>query len=128
MITPNELRIGNYLYIHGSHAPIQAGWFCLIGAGKNLPDHEPIPLTPEWLERFGFKKYIYHEERNLRHAYIIPNEALEHIVLIPFADGHGVVENNFCIKDQRKSPMIKHVHQLQNLYFALTGEELKIKG
>ena len=61
--------------------------------------YEPIPLTEECLLRFGF------ESKNP--------------VLFTNSDG-----DSFYLDDTK----IKHVHQLQNLYFALTGEELTYNG
>ena len=37
--------------------------------------------------------------------------------------GHNFKWNDFCL-----STNIKYVHELQNLYFALTGERLTIKN
>ncbi len=66
---------------------------------------EPIPLTEEWLVKFGFEGWDKGDyTMNLSNAnfYKLP-------IWQPLAKN------------------IKHVHQLQNLYFALTGEELTIK-
>ncbi len=75
----------------------------------------PIPITPEWLERLGFTK---HHRGNL--------------VL-----GMGYFELEFAIKNgwlylsrneyEDMLSHIKYVHQLQNLYFAITGQELTIR-
>lgn len=69
---------------------------------------QPIPLTEEWLVKFGWEKsgewfYMDYYEMNLNGIF---NPS----------DAHYTIHND-----------IKYVHQLQNLYFALTGEELKIK-
>ena len=70
---------------------------------------KPIPLTEEWLLKFGFvKKEIGYSKLT----------SMEECFLISFGKHiniNGVKFNN----------EIKYVHQLQNLYFALTGEELK---
>lgn len=103
----NELRLGNWVYDEGDlKTPIQivrleednTGWL------------KPIPLTEEWLLKFGA------EENILR---------LIDDMWIQFEDGEWCVCNdNDGFYDVS---CIKHVHQLQNLYFALTGEELKIE-
>ena len=76
----------------------------------------PIPLTEDWLLIFGFKK------RKNRHLFHWENK----IVISEYKDEF---ENFFYPKtgyDIRFSNEIKYVHQLQNLYFALTGAELTV--
>ena len=69
----------------------------------------PIPLTEEWLLKFGFEKGKQNIDRNVFY--------LERIQY-----GNGLV----MFKDNLLDTRIEHVHTLQNLYFALTGEELEI--
>jgi len=121
MINANELRIGNYLRIHGDPAPIQIGWFYLIAKGEELPPHEPIPLTPEILERAGFSIDIYKGEDHDVYTY---------------SDEKITFDSNshygYQLLDNEQTPLVdgyyfKYLHQLQNIYFALTGEELAIE-
>ena len=82
----------------------------------DIDEIEPIPLTEEWLLKFGFKK------RKNRHLFHWENK----IVISEYKDEF---ENFFYPKtgyDIRFSNEIKYVHQLQNLYFALTGAELTV--
>jgi hypothetical protein len=72
----------------------------------------PIPLTEEWLLKFGFVDNPYEDRYELKREYHI---------YIEIDKTKGFTEI-WC----EKYPIIKHVHQLQNLYFALTGEELTI--
>jgi hypothetical protein len=76
---------------------------------------KPIPITEEWLTRFGFesgngrgrsKNFYYHNSSPFR------VEMFEEHILFK---EHG---------NPRELRAIKYAHQLQNLYFALTGEEL----
>ena len=79
-------------------------------------DLEPIPLTEEWLVKFGFEYkdgYL-----TLELGYFSGSNFIYWI---------GDVLNLFCKSGMMLTNNIKYVHQLQNLYFALTGEELKIK-
>jgi len=66
-----------------------------------------ITLTEEWLEKFGFR---------MRNQYW--NKS-----------GMWFGKNNvfWWDTDTGGSIHIKHVHQLQNLYYALIGRELEIK-
>ena len=71
-------------------------------------DFRPIKLTEEWLLKFGFvKKEIGYSKLT----------EMEQCFLISFGKHTSV--NGIKFNNE-----IKTVHQLQNLYFALTGEEL----
>lgn len=101
----NELRIGNWVF-NGRNIrviPTQIEWF-----SEGVYDLLPIPLTEEWLLKFGFEQ----NKLSAKHNSFIWYE--NHIGIKGLL---GVVKPYEC----------KHVHQLQNLYFALTGEELKLK-
>jgi len=120
----NELMIGNLcqdkisgalLKVTGTHEndisfyvidrnlfPLQPGW-----------QAEPIPLTEEWLLKFGF-------EKNDNNQFILMEGSVD-ILFNKDLNGWTCDGINFSIN------MTEHVHQLQNLYFALTGEELKLK-
>jgi hypothetical protein len=119
----NEFRIGNLLrdkvsktelkvieltekdfvtyVIDRSKFPLAKGWGI-----------EPIPLTEEWLLRFGFeiKKGKFGNEYHLLNFSLYTSK--EQTICFVYDD---------FLKD------IYYVHQLQNLYFALTGEELTLK-
>lgn len=112
-----ELRIGNYVE-HNSEWSYrnekgiiewsESDWYALGECTLFLENILPIPLTEEWLLKFGF-------ERNILEA--------KHNSIIYYS------ENNIGIKGMLgtvKPSVCKYVHQLQNLYFALTGEELTI--
>jgi len=90
---------GNGIHIHYEHT--------CIGCEHELI--EPIPITEEWLVKFGFNT----EDGKL---YISPNGYAFTL------QKNGVVK--FMGLIFRKN--MKYVHQLQNLYFALTGKELTI--
>lgn len=101
-----ELRIGNWVndFAMESHQVIH------LTKDKIILE-TPIPLTEEWLLKFGFKHDGY-DYWNARDEYFelaqYPTYFMHSINCHEYDDG---VE-------------IKYVHQLQNLYFALTGKEL----
>jgi hypothetical protein len=104
----NELRIGNWvLSPTQGEIQIENGW--QIDEGEEV---NPIPLTEEWLERFGFDEI----EMSIPVAYKTKS-------------GFRIKEDQrgYWMQYKYGTVIIKHVHQLQNLYFALTGEELTIK-
>ncbi len=115
----NELRIGNYYscasnegIIYPRVKTIQYNEFGFLSDidGTNFGICKPIPLTEEWLLRFGFEWY----------GRITGWTINEHSI----NEKNGCFE--FCI-NKEFSVELKYVHQLQNLYFALTGEELTLK-
>jgi hypothetical protein len=103
-VRANELRIGNWVETFEGVIQIQNGWE--IDEGNEC---QPIPLTEEWLLKFGFEYSDLNGDSGL---WKIP----------PFQI-YG--KYNQFIYDYRLD--VNYVHQLQNLYFALTGEELTIK-
>ena len=118
----NELRIGNLVKnkIDGSVnpvnflAPTDMGMVLTTSYFPHftIEQAEPIPLTEEWLVRFGFEYTEIHEGFNQYRKDLL---------------NLSITPNGFEIFLTFKWINIKHVHQLQNLYFALTGEELTIK-
>jgi hypothetical protein len=121
----NELRIGNYILISvlSDNGNFEYEMFKVnsttIRDAERYGDEwnaEPIALTEEWLLKFGARKV------NHIHGYVFwtfhdtkPNNALIDIY------------KNYTEVNSRLVNNCKYVHQLQNLYFALTGNELELK-
>lgn len=111
-IKARELRIGNCIN-NTSGQPFQVYATCLVTLAQYEADkkidlgYNPIPLTEEWLLKFGFEKFT------TKDVYpTFANNIFNWNNGILYLIGYGFM--NHC----------KYVHQLQNLYFALTGEEL----
>jgi hypothetical protein len=105
-----ELRIGNWVLEDDTQQVGQVDLVIIEIIERELNHtYKPIPLTEEWLERFGFEKI----QMSIPTAY-------------KTKDGFRIKKDQRGYWMQYKYGMtiIKHVHQLQNLYFALTGEEL----
>jgi hypothetical protein len=85
-----------------------------------VSEAEPIPLTEEWLEKFGFNsKYkSIHTQWNFYDFYIHQKSDVDD-------DGGDLPTEQVFYYDFRYE--IKTVHQLQNLYHSLTGKELTLK-
>ena len=105
-----ELRIGNLVRDFTDHCNINI----LAEDLTNTKNFQPIPLTEDWLLKFGFEKefdYWCHSAEYFEIA--------------------ETTEGNWCNSingyEYRNGNNFQHVHQLQNLYHALTGEELTIK-
>ena len=119
MINSNELMIGNWLGYFTDF--VDSLGFRKIKAHEFLSIHDnpkrvkPIPLTEEILLRCGFEKVRYEK---YVHKKLIKLRAYPHVM----KDGFGI-----HLMGSYTLPNIKHLHQLQNLYHALTGQELKIE-
>jgi hypothetical protein len=128
-----ELRIGSYystgIEVRGSREAqlhlmkdrvieLTLDHFMILSKEPSwLPLINAIPLTEEWLVKLGFVKRDK--------VYKFPSVPILHL--------SKWESNIFLLTDSRGKeilsliPLIKYVHQLQNIYFALTGEELDIK-
>lgn len=129
----NELRIGNYVDLLGNFVKIECisklpmrdsmYWLkCIDYVDTKIIHFKPIPLTEEWLVKLGFS------EKDHEHIDYIPE------TYFSIKSEIGIMNINSCFEftldygGEFSSSKIKYVHQLQNLYFALTGEELTIKN
>lgn len=88
--------------------------------GRLFATMEPIPLTAELLIKFGFE---FLESFDSPYE-IYAHSKVDQFEVWNFNDEHWILD----IADQAGIDMshFKHVHQLQNLYFSLTGLELEI--
>jgi len=121
----NELRIGNKILFaeDGTEFTVTD----ILGNGFNVKNEEEntwieaeqfegITLTEEWLLSFGFYKsmswtYAIELEGNLKLVYYLGEKGW-----------------SIGFKSYSDFANLKYVHQLQNLYFALTGKELIYKN
>lgn len=112
----NELRIGNITHemFDGNWREVVVSSFDIYNQEEGFIDLFPIPLTEEWLLKFGFVANRY-------------NDVFELYPLMFDCEYTDKGEWNISYDGHPLSTEIQHVHQLQNLYFALTGEELTIK-
>lgn len=120
MVNQKELRLGNKIMYKGevrtvnmihdngyAMGDIRGGYY----ADGNHKHYDPIPLTPEILEKCGF---VFDTV-----TYQIGN------IMLSECDGYF----NFWLNQlyQGSIRKIYSLHQLQNLFYALTGQELEIK-
>jgi hypothetical protein len=129
----SDLRIGNLVKYQDNQNIFEVNEISNTGLGVQddieetwieLEYFEPIPLTEEWLLRFGFEKKFW-----LTKGIVIK--------CVYYQLGDIVV---YLLKDSFEIELIKQsgqfnlfinfkkeVHILQNLYFALTNQELHYK-
>lgn len=136
MIEAKELRIGNYVKTDLKDSDFDNNIYQIETIANEFPtlntiefgigvidwnNIKPIPLTEEWLVKFGFVKrfdsFLLRHKNGVISTYLSDNSVglydSEHSYNIGFGLNMGELR-------------VKHIHQLQNLYFALTNEELKI--
>lgn len=122
IIQPQDLRIGNWLKCSlGELMKVtQIGHVgnpnYIAAEGKDgfcQNDFQPIPITPEILMKAGFKK----EGECMRIKYSIiefeTDESVGYQEVLVSCKGNNIRRAN-------------KLHQLQNLYYSLTGKELEI--
>ena len=127
---PEELRVGNWVQykqgfkkgegycqvelIHDKHFDCRHK---LLGFTPN-GEYKPIPLTPEILEKCGFDNVglVAYSIKISDYSMLVGNKTGFELV--------SRVNDKINVVPVLEMP---HLHQLQNLYYALTGEELTIE-
>lgn len=123
-----ELRIGNYVqdWMNPKNGvverQIELGDFVAISNYGNHPyPIKPIPLTEEWLVNFGFS------DKEYKPGYIgvdfKANLIIDFVLTNPKTMGEW---QEYYVWEHVKNMYTKleYVHQLQNLFHAVTGQEL----
>lgn len=130
-----ELRIGNLVTLGSHNEDFQKveglTWDMvkLPDSTNNLWIHKSmiygIPLTPEILEMSGFENWGKFYKHLPFTVYAIHNaiDGTSTFEVQEFRDKyHPSIDRAACCWSE-----FKYLHQLQNLYFALTGNELEVK-
>ena len=140
-----ELMIGNYVFFNNKISKVsflrEDGKIGVIFSNiyrENIYQIEPIPLTEEWLLKFGFENWglgkLYSNEHEKYTRYVLHNiiDGTSNFEVHFVTSNYGGVEHTqfiiSCDEDDRINfgIDIEYVNQLQNLYFALTGTELEL--
>ena len=138
MIQPNELRTGNILQYFIGEEDCEwefttidwqdIRWAQEVNENFNLV-HKPVFLTDELLEKCGFKcdrvDYTEYWNRIDGDGFHLDFFSLRRHDPAAYYSIGRKHDGYFEIYTQR-DVKIWYLHQLQNLYFALTGEELEI--
>lgn len=159
MIKPQELRIGNLVtdeFYDSCKTIIEVesinkkGINLLIEDDGDLPELaemwvspeftfdklHPIPLTEEWLIKFGAKNCgewglsILLDDENYTETYLLidnPSWDTNTFYEVDYGTSKKMHSINAETDELKTIAIIQYVHQLQNLVFSLTGEELTIK-
>ena len=112
---PEDLRIGNLVQrLDGTFRKIDAHDLVSMQKNNTLKP-QSIPITEEWLKKFGFEK-----ANDLDEFYYL--QIINDWTAIYYNTKHKICE--LSVSRHGSVIKIKSVHQLQNLYFALTEKEL----
>ena len=135
----NELRIGNYVNIEGDVVKVKEIYEKSIHYANSEYESfatedfiQPIELTEEVLLKIEFKKerqllsYLFYldyeidKDNIILVKYIIYPKAPSLLKIIASQGG-----NYECFEFIKRG--IKYLHELQNTYYCLTGQELKVE-
>ena len=123
----SELRIGNFIYKESDLEPVMCIHVIISilefdilktvplnehikHSGVRLNTTEPIPLSQEWLIKFGFDGV----------------NSANKLIQVGW-NGNDFIHDQMSVLFKGVFiTTLKYVHQLQNLYFTLTGEELTL--
>lgn len=138
-VSHNEIRIGNWIqWEDDSNEQIQVNEITHItgedysatnyffNGGLSL-DFIPIPLTEEWLIKFGFTKHSHYEHLFFKDKfrYNINNFT---VGILRDCAMEGESKKHACgYPSLTDMVSCGNVHQLQNLYWCLCGKELELK-
>ena len=123
-------RIGNLVYLTNTGLkeqkviPLEHYDFEHIVHKRKAFRFEPIPLTEQWLIDLGFEKNILSDDSGYYYTLEL-NEGKYCDLAIVSGDKNGFVEATLFPYEEWFR--YKYVHDLQNLFFALTGSELEYK-
>jgi len=134
-MNPSHLRIGNLVFLNDDKGR-RASHLTSVGAVQSFVKAEDgeevlcgnemlegVGLTAEWVEKLGLKKEY---SRNV--AYIINcGEYVLSVVRNGFSDDKWWFSLKTMSEGQNITIVRQYVHQLQNLYWCLCGEELEVK-
>jgi hypothetical protein len=112
MIKANELRIGNWVINSGELMAIT-----VVHPITKAHEHfEPIKISPEILTQWcGFKKI----GKYYSNMFLLSDGVDK--------DRGFYIWTDYSKRFLEQRVSVKYLHQLQNLFFALTGSELEIK-
>lgn len=122
-----ELRIGNLCVrtnkFTNEMLELELTASCILDISANVKMssfiYEPIALTEEWLFKFGISSF--QDLKVQDYGFLCIETVNDEKVLYIMGNDNPTYSSMFKLN-------VKYVHQLQNIYFALTGQELKIKA
>lgn len=143
MIRPEELKLNNYVNVpRKDQSPFRIDLFEFLNKDDAkvgqvifegghpltwyLKDLSPIPISIDYLLKFGFEE-ITEEDDEERFFELSSGRKTVRIVMLLVDDLWTILLQSDKGLNFSQITDIEHLHQLQNLFYALTGEELILK-
>lgn len=110
-----NLRLHNWVLCNGLRTTVNIPLLKAVFENNIQETVEPLPLTEEWLNKFGFVEES-ENDFTLRQSPMV------------FTIHRNLITKQFmCRMEINYSFLVETVHELQNLFFAITKQELEIK-
>jgi len=116
-LSEKELRVGNYIQHKG--LIIEASLDVMRKCYPHQYYYEPIFLTEDWLEDLDFVKNKY--------GFIKGQIQVKYFTYRSNIYFRSIKDVNGNYGEWNYVATVEYIHQLQNLYFALTGNELELQ-
>lgn len=129
LLSANELRIGNKIKRKSNGNICTVNWGIIkdfeLYDTCSVRDYIPIALSPKILKQYGFKygftgtgedKVQYWDKRTVEHKHSF---GTFYFSIVKWYKGEFTFSHHTIRSD------CKYLHQLQNLWFSLTGKELQ---
>lgn len=141
MVCVNEIRVGNIIQTMGAVGPVTSFNESVVWLGKPIDRDDierigsvsyglanPVSMNRAWMRNFAFERIPFMQFGGRDFAYekvYSPNSGGPYKIILSEItyDGDLILELLY----QNGRAQIRYVHELQNLYFSLTREELILK-
>ena len=136
MIKINEIRIGNYVIYNNNEIGIITGvQDFLTNKGKvainnrldifyNIENINEIALTDEWMFKFNFVLIKNYKKKQIGVS-IKSWFHYERMVQIDIQKYNNDQFFSYCFNTKSSTVFLKSVHEMQNLFYSLTYQELE---
>jgi DNA polymerase III psi subunit len=124
-LNKHELMLGNYFYLpNGSVGKISYHEIRLMTVSLDKPNYKSIPLTEDWLLKFGFASHFSSDPQDYPASKVFSINVNDMWFKI-----HMLKENDkiFSFFTYEGEIIVKTVHQLQNIFKSLTLKNLTAK-
>jgi hypothetical protein len=125
-----NIRIGNFLLACGDIeivTEIYTDYFYTQNFKSSWAEITGVEINEEWIQKLGFKKTTHiHKDKSVTPiTYKIGKR-----IRLEWSSEKSLSEINtgslMFVYDENLIKTIKYIHELQNLFFAITGDELEI--
>ena len=126
MTTEKDLRIGNCIMGASRGLPVMVTGRMIAQLEDGIMGVQPIELTSEILEKCGFKN-LSRSNIYVKVMHSIGSNKLKSLAVYLDDENYTIAIVDYYTGEEKTDLLhkdYKYLHELQNLYFALMGEEL----